>query len=246
MSSIPHDHAAGHDLGHEHHPSGIMRWNTTTNHKHIGTLYLWFSFLMFLAGGVMALAIRAELFQPGLQLVEPEFFNQLNTVHGLVMIFGAIMPAAVGFANWQVPMMIGAPDMAFARLNNWSFWLLPVAATLLVGSFFVPGGATAAGWTIYAPLSTQMGPGMDLAIFALHIMGASSIMGSINIITTILNMRAPGMTMMRVPLFVWTWLITAYLLVAAMPVLAGAVTMTLTDRHFGTTFLNAAGGGATG
>src|SRR5260221_3823951 len=140
-------------------------------------------------------------------------------------------------------MRIGAADMAFGRLNNWSCWLLPVAATLLVGSFFVPGGATAAGWTIYAPLSTQMGPGMDFAIFALHIMGASSIMGSINIITTILNMRAPGMTLIRMPLFVWTWLITAYLLIAVMPVLAGAITMLLADRHFGTSFFNAAGGG---
>ncbi|HYQ93300.1 MAG TPA: cbb3-type cytochrome c oxidase subunit I, partial [Burkholderiales bacterium] len=235
------------DSGHahdEHGPyGGIMRWVTTTNHKDIGTLYLWFSFTMFLVGGVLALAIRAELFQPGLQFWHPEFFNQLTTMHGLIMVFGAIMPAFVGFANWQVPLMIGAPDMAFARLNNWSFWMLPVAATLLVGSFFVPGGATAAGWTIYAPLSTQMGPGMDLAIFALHIMGASSIMGSINIITTILNMRAPGMTLIRMPLFVWTWLITAYLLIAVMPVLAGAITMLLTDRHFGTSFFNAAGGG---
>src|SRR6266852_2309921 len=229
---------------HAHRPyGGIMRWITTTNHKDIGTLYLWFSFTMFLVGGMLALGIRAELFQPGLQFWRPEFFNQLTTMHGLIMVFGAIMPAFVGFANWQVPMMIGAPDMAFARVNNWSFWLLPVAAALLVGSFFVPGGANAAGWTLYAPLSTQMGPGMDLAIFALHIMGASSIMGSINIITTILNMRAPGMTMMKMPLFVWTWLITAYLLIAVMPVLAGAVTMLLTDRHFGTSFFNAAGGG---
>jgi cytochrome c oxidase subunit 1 len=140
-------------------------------------------------------------------------------------------------------MMIGAPDMAFARMNNWSFWLLPPAALLLVASFFAPGGAPAGGWTLYAPLSTQMGPGMDLVIFAIHIMGASSIMGSINIITTILNMRAPGMTLMRMPMFVWTWLITAYLLIAVMPVLAGAVTMVLTDRHFGTNFFNAAGGG---
>src|SRR6266446_6639564 len=238
---IGHGHA--HDE-HAHGPyRGIMRWITTTNHKDIGTLYLWFSFTMFLVGGVLALGIRAELFKPGLQLWRPEFFNQLTTMHGLIMVFGAIMPAFVGFANWQVPMMIGAPDMAFARLNNWSFWLLPVGATLLVGSFFVPGGATAAGWTLYAPLSTQMGPGMDLAIFALHIMGVSSIMGSINIITTILNMRAPGMTLMRVPLFVWTWLITAYLLIAVMPVLAGGITMLLTDRHFGTSFFNAAGGG---
>lgn len=191
----------------------------------------------------MALTIRAELFQPGLQLVEPEFFNQLTTLHGLVMVFGAIMPAFVGFANWQIPMMIGAPDMAFARMNNWSFWLLPPAALLLIGSFFVPGGAAAGGWTLYPPLSTQMGMGMDMTIFAVHIMGASSIMGSINIVTTVLNMRAPGMTMMKMPLFVWTWLITAYLLIAVMPVLAGAVTMLLTDRHFGTNFFNAAGGG---
>ncbi len=229
---------------HDHHaPGGLMRWVTTTNHKDIGTLYLIFSFVMFLSGGVMALTIRAELFQPGLQIVEPDLFNQLTTMHGLVMVFGAIMPAFVGFANWQIPLMIGAPDMAFARMNNWSFWLLPPAAILLIGSFFVPGGATAAGWTLYAPLSVQMGMGMDMAIFAIHIMGISSIMGAINIVVTILNMRAPGMTLMRMPLFCWTWLITAYLLIAVMPVLAGAVTMILTDRHFGTSFFNAAGGG---
>jgi len=238
-----HGHAHEHGDAHAHHPSGIMRWVTTTNHKDIGTLYLWFAFIMFLVGGVMALTIRAELFQPGLQIVQPEFFNQLTTMHGLIMVFGAIMPAFVGFANWQVPLMIGAPDMAFPRLNNWSFWLLPPAALLLMGSFLAPGGATAAGWTLYAPLSIQMGPGMDMAIFAIHILGASSIMGSINIITTILNMRAPGMTLMKMPLFVWTWLITAYLLIAVMPVLAGAVTMLLTDRHLDTHFFNAAGGG---
>ncbi|HTO50437.1 MAG TPA: cytochrome c oxidase subunit I [Burkholderiales bacterium] len=243
MSAVIDDHGHGHHDDHAHHPSGIMRWISTTNHKDIGTLYLWFSGIMFLIGGVLALGIRAELFQPGLQVWNPEFFNQLTSMHGLIMVFGAIMPAFVGFANWQVPMMIGAPDMAFARMNNWSFWLLPFAASLLVISFFVPGGAVGAGWTLYAPLTVQMGPGMDLAIFALHIMGASSIMGSINIITTILNMRAPGMTLMKMPLFVWTWLITAYLLIAVMPVLAGAVTMTLTDRHFGTSFFNAAGGG---
>ena len=230
-------------MTHDHHPSGLMRWLTTTNHKDIGTMYLWFSFIMFLTGGVMALTIRAELFQPGLQIVNPEFFNQLTTMHGLVMVFGAIMPAFVGFANWQIPMMIGAPDMAFARMNNWSFWLLPPAALLLIISFFAPGGAAAGGWTIYPPLSVQMGIGMDMMIFAVHILGASSIMGSINIITTILNMRAPGMTLMKMPLFVWTWLITAYLLVLVMPVLAGVVTMLLTDRNFGTNFFNAAGGG---
>ena len=242
MAAVPgtvHDH----DHEHAHHPTGIMRWVTTTNHKDIGTLYLWFSFAMFFVGGLLAFGIRAELFQPGLQFWQPEFFNQLTTMHGLIMVFGAIMPAFVGFANWQVPLMIGAPDMAFARMNNWSFWLLPPAAILLITSFFVPGGAPAAGWTLYAPLTVQMGPGMDLIIFAIHIMGASSIMGSINIVTTLLNMRAPGMTLMKMPLFCWTWLITAYLLIAVMPVLAGAVTMTLTDRHFGTHFFNAAGGG---
>ena len=235
---------AVHDHSHDHHvPTGIMRYVTTTNHKDIGSMYLWFSFVMFLVGGVMALVIRAELFQPGLQVVEPEFFNQMTTLHGLVMVFGAIMPAFVGFANWQIPMMIGAPDMAFPRMNNWSFWLLPPAGMLLLGSLLAPGGAGGVGWTMYAPLTIQQGMGMDLMIFAIHILGMSSIMGSINIITTILNMRAPGMTMMKMPLFVWTWLITAYLLVASMPVLAGAVTMTLTDRHFGTHFFNAAGGG---
>ncbi|MEC5385822.1 cytochrome c oxidase subunit I [Uliginosibacterium sp. H3] len=248
MSAVTPDAVHGHDHhghdDHDHHmPTGWRRWMTATNHKDIGTLYLFFSFMMFLTGGVLALTIRAELFQPGLQIVRPEFFNQLTTMHGLIMVFGAIMPAFVGFANWMVPLMIGAPDMAFARMNNWSFWLLPPAALLLVGSFFVPGGATAAGWTLYAPLSLQMGMGMDMTIFAVHIMGASSIMGAINIVVTILNMRAPGMTLMKMPMFCWTWLITAYLLIAVMPVLAGAVTMLLTDRHFGTSFFNAAGGG---
>src|SRR6201984_1292159 len=148
MSSIAHDHAAGHGHAHEehaHHPGGIMRWITTTNHKDIGTLYLWFSFTMFIVGGIMALTIRAELFKPGLQIVAPEFFNCMTTLHGLIMVFGALMPGAVGFANWMVPLQIGAPDMAFARMNNWSFWLLPPAATLLIISLFVPGGAAAGG-----------------------------------------------------------------------------------------------------
>ncbi len=182
-----HAHDHGHDAAHDHAPYGWRRWLYATNHKDIGTMYLWFSFTMFIFGGTLALALRLELFQPGLQFWRPEFFNQLTTMHGVIMVFGAIMPAFVGFANWQVPLMVGAPDMAFARMNNFSFWLLPPAALLLVASFFVPGGATAAGWTLYAPLTVQMGPGMDLAIFALHILGASSIMGSINIITTILE-----------------------------------------------------------
>lgn len=234
---------AVHEHGHDHHPSGIMRWITTTNHKDIGTLYLWFSMIMFFFAGSLALGVRAELFQPGLQFLQPGTFNQLTTMHGLIMVFGAIMPAFVGFANWQVPLMIGAPDMALPRMNNWSFWLLPVAAILLIASFFVPGGAVAGGWTMYPPLFIQGGISGDMTILAVHILGISSIMGSINIITTIMNMRAPGMTMMKMPLFVWTWFITAYLLVAVMPVLAGAVTMLLTDRHFDTHFFNAAGGG---
>jgi cytochrome c oxidase subunit I len=225
------------------HQGGILRWIRTTNHKDIGTLYLFFSMSMLLVGGLMALIIRAELFQPGLQIVRPEFFNQLTTMHGLVMVFAAIMPAFVGFANWQLPLMLGAPDMAFPRLNNLSFWLLPFAAVLLVASFFVPGGATAAGWTLYAPLSVQMGPGMDMAIFAIHILGISSIVGALNIIVTILNMRAPGMTLFKMPMFAWTWLVTAFLLLTVMPVLAGTVTMLLFDRHFGTHFFDAAGGG---
>jgi cytochrome c oxidase subunit 1 len=230
---------------HDHHapPVGWQRWLFATNHKDIGTMYLLFSFIMLLQGGVLALMLRTELFQPGLQFFKPEFFNQLTTMHGLIMVFGAIMPAFVGFANWMLPLQIGASDMAFARMNNFSFWLLVPAALMLSISFFVPGGATAAGWTLYAPLSIQMGPGMDLAIFAMHLMGASSIMGSINIVVTILNMRTSGMTLMKMPMFCWTWLITAYLLIAVMPVLSGAITMLLTDRHFGTHFFNAAGGG---
>jgi len=242
MSTISTTHDSVHDHAHDQ-PHGWRRWLFATNHKDIGTMYLIFSFVSLLAGGVMALGIRLELFQPGLQYFRPEFFNQLTTMHGLVMVFGAIMPAFVGFANWMIPLQIGAADMAFARMNNLSFWILPVAAMLLFGSFLVPGGAPAGGWTLYAPLSLQMGPGMDLAIFAIHLLGASSIMGSINIIVTVLNMRAPGMTMMKMPMFCWTWLITAYLLIAVMPVLAGVITMVLTDRHFGTTFFSAVGGG---
>jgi len=224
--------------------TGIRRWLYTTNHKDIGSLYLWFSFVMFLMGGAFAMVIRAELFQPGLQLVEPEFFNQLTTMHGLIMVFGAIMPAFVGLANWMIPLMIGAPDMALPRMNNLSFWLLPFAFTMLTSTFFMEGGAPNFGWTFYAPLSTTFAPpSVTFFIFGVHIMGASSIMGSINIIATVLNMRAPGMTFMKMPLFVWTWLITAFLLVAVMPVLAGAVTMMLMDIHAGTSFFDAAGGG---
>ncbi|MDH3559554.1 MAG: cytochrome c oxidase subunit I [Gammaproteobacteria bacterium] len=237
--------ATTHDEHHEHHhPTGIMRWITTTNHKDIGTLYLWFSFTMLLIGGAMAMVIRAELFQPGLQVVDPNFFNTMTTMHGLIMVFGAIMPGMVGLANWLIPMMIGAPDMALPRMNNWSFWILPFAGTMLLSTLFMEGGGPAFGWTFYAPLSTTFAPdSTDFFIFSVHLLGFSSIMGAINIIATVLNMRAPGMTLMKMPLFVWTWFITAFLLIAVMPVLAGAVTMMLTDRHFGTSFFDAAGGG---
>jgi len=235
----------GHEHEHDHGPAkGITRWLFTTNHKDIGTLYLWFSLIMFLLGGALIMLVRAELFKPGLQLMDPNFFNQLTTMHGLIMVFGAVMPAFVGLANWMIPLMIGAPDMALPRMNNWSFWILPFAFTILLSTLVLPGSAPNFGWTFYAPLSTTYGPkSTDFFIFSVHLMGMSSILGSINIIATILNLRAPGMTMMKMPIFVWTWLITAFLLIGVMPVLAGGVTMVLMDRHFGTTFFNAAGGG---
>ena len=240
---MAHEHAHDHD--HEHHgpPPGIMRWITTTNHKDLGTLYLCFSMLMFFIGGLMSLVIRAELFEPGLQFVHPEFFNSMTTMHALVMIFGGLMPAFTGLANWMVPMMVGAGDLALPRVNNWGFWLLPFAFALLLSTLFIGGGAPAGGWTMYPPLVLQTGAAFPLLIFSIHLMGISSITGAINVVVTILNMRAPGMTLLKMPLFVWTWLITAYLLIATMPVLAGAVTMLLTDKYFGTTFFDAAGGG---
>ena len=236
--------AAAHDDHHHGPEKGLLRWVKTTNHKDIGTLYLWFSFAMLLVGGAFAMGIRSELLQPGLQLFEPQFYNQLTTMHGLIMVFGAIMPAFVGLANWLIPMMVGAPDMALPRMNNWSFWILPFAGTILLSTFFMEGGAPAFGWTFYAPLSTTFAPdSTDFFIFAIHLLGFSSIMGAINIIATVLNMKAPEMRLMDMPLFVWTWLITSFLLIGAMPVLAGAVTMMLTDRNFGTAFFDAAGGG---
>jgi len=240
MSAITHDH----DHAHDHKPSGIKRWLYTTNHKDIGTMYLVFALLMFFIGGSMAMVIRLELFQPGMQFVEPQFFNQMTTVHGLIMVFGAVMPAFTGLANWMIPMMIGAPDMALPRMNNWSFWILPFAFLILLLSLFMPGGGPDFGWTFYAPLSTTYSnDSTALFVFSVHIMGISSIMGAINVIVTIWNMRAPGMTWMKMPLFVWTWFITAFLLIMVMPVLAGAVTMVLTDKYFGTSFFDAAGGG---
>ncbi|MCL6619101.1 MAG: cytochrome c oxidase subunit I [Thermomonas hydrothermalis] len=242
--SATHPDAVAHHDAHGHHAQGfIERWLFSTNHKDIGTLYLVFSFVMVIIGAALSVGIRLELAQPGLQFVKPETFNQLTTVHALVMIFGAVMPAFVGLANWMIPLQIGAPDMALPRMNNLSFWIMPFAFALLLMTFFLPGGAVAGGWTLYPPLALQGGANLAFSIFAIHMMGISSIMGAINIIATILNMRAPGIDLLKMPIFCWTWLITAFLLIAVMPVLAGAVTMLLTDRFFSTSFFNAAGGG---
>lgn len=248
MSTAMIDLAHGEDHGHHGPPKGLKRWLFSTNHKDIGSMYLIFALTMLFAGGLSAMAIRAELFLPGLQLLEPDLYNNLVTNHALIMIFGAVMPAAAGLANWMIPLMIGAPDMALPRLNNLSFWILPAAATMLILSFivpFFPGGGTQinTGWTIYPPLSIQVGMSMDFLIFALHMLGISSVLASINIIVTIFNMRAPDVKLTRMPIFVWTWLVTAFLLILVIPVLAGGVTMLLFDRHFGTSFFNAAGGG---
>ena len=237
-----HDHHDEHHDEHHEHQNFFQRWVMSTNHKDIGTLYLIFSLLMFFIGGSFAMVIRAELFKPGMQLVQPYFFNEMTTMHALVMIFGAVMPAFVGLGNWMIPLMVGAPDMALPRMNNLSFWILPFAFALLLSTLFLPGGGPAGGWTMYPPLSLQSAS-LAYVVFAVHLMGISSIMGAINIIATILNMRAPGMDLLKMPVFVWSWLITAFLLIAVMPVLAGAVTMLLTDKYFNTHFFDAAGGG---
>ena len=239
-------HTATADTHHDAHGHGqsfVDRWFFSTNHKDIGTLYLLFSFVMFIIGAAMSVVIRLELAVPGLQHVSPHFFNQMTTMHALVMIFGGVMPAFVGLANWMIPLQIGAPDMALPRMNNWSFWILPFAFAMLLMTLFLPGGGPGGGWTLYPPLSLQFGQATAFTIFAIHMMGISSIMGAINVIATILNMRAPGIDLLKMPIFCWTWLITAFLLIAVMPVLAGAVTMLLTDKFFATSFFNAAGGG---
>jgi cytochrome c oxidase subunit 1 len=228
--------------------SGLYEWLTTTDHKKIGILYLVNSFIFFFIGGLFALGVRTELAQPGLQLLSDELlYNQLFTMHGTVMIFLFIIPVLVGFGNYVVPLQIGAPDMAFPRINALSFWMLPLAGVLLLMGFLT-GGAAQAGWTSYSPLAqdrplASTGPGQDLWIMALLLIGTSSILGGINFLVTIFKMRAPGMTMFRMPILVWTVLVTSVLVVMATPVLASALIMLFIDRNYGGHFFDPSTGG---